>query len=224
MKVTPAFEFHLRELLAVQHHKGVASVSRANLEQPDTEPHVKAFLARYCARPTVLNGYPVIAMLPRERAPINSNGILGAPLGPLLPPIDFVVVVQRDDDHTPFVVARWAPSCGDSWDLGTYTATLAEAMTIAIERSNMRMGAKLPQPHDAGSAPPAGFARYQIELDIPSDTDSSDLLKRVQDLTGELIEESGIGEINGGDDDDDEVNVALLDRIGDRVSVQRMEG
>jgi hypothetical protein len=161
----------------------------------------------------VLNGYPVIASLPRMHSLMNgrratiAHGIIAT----------MIVVVHRyDHEHQPFVVAEWAPGLGSSWNDGDYVDSLDEALAAMVRRA----GLKLPKPHDEGATPPAGFTRYRIEMPVPIELDSSALLERMQATARELIEETEDPDESDGPPLDD----TAIELILEDVSVQAMEG
>lgn len=197
MKITPPLEFHLRELLAIAHHA-------ATHPEINIDPRVQEFLTRYGVLPTTLNGCPVIAIVPRMlRGPLAAK---------TLDTGRFIVLVKREHPDAPFVTALWSTSCGDSWDCGTYLGTLTDGMASLLERAQL----VTEPPHDKGSAPPAGFTRYQVEIDVHDDIDSSDLLGQLQEMSIALIPDELTEEAPDSE--------ALVETIQDRVSVQAMRG
>lgn len=170
--------------------------------------------------PMTLNGYPVIAALPRDP-------LLGS----------YVVLVHRaDHDFKPYVTGVWfrrkvepadvasvraaIEASSDGWEWGNYCATLEEGMISLVQRVTVNAGwsaelIKPELPHDKGNAPPAGFTRYRVELDVPDDEDPSALLERAQQLAADILDEH---DLEYEDEDSDGASVI------DRTSVQRMEG
>lgn len=155
--------------------------------------------------PTTLNGYPVIAVIPVVPILMQRARELLIPV----PDTSVVLVHRQDNEHQPFVTARWSPSCGDSWDQGTYLATLGEGLASLVERA----GIDKPK-HDSGAAPPLGFTRYQIEIVVPDDEDPSALLERAQTLAAEILDEHEIAY------DDGDIGAPIVNA----TSVQMMVG
>lgn len=148
--------------------------------------------------PSRLNGYPVIAVLPRYRA----NGMED----------DVIVLVHRTDGgiaslHQPFVVAAWRPRCGDSWDCGDYYATIETALGALVDRARTPLLKPEPEPVEPL---PAGFRRMRVEIAVPIDLDPSALLEVVQGVAVDLADDDGT----------DELPEALMEQISDACSVQ----
>lgn len=175
--------------------------------------------------PSKLHGYPVVAALPRDPQ-------LGS----------FVVLVHRTDyDFEPYVTGIWfrrkvepadvastraaINASADGWAWGNYCATLEEGLTSLVQRatqwSHWEKIIKPQLPSDAGSAPPTGFERYRVEIDVPIEIDSSDLLERAQEWCTEMIEAV---ESEGNDDKDEPLDDTARELITERVSVQKMQG
>jgi hypothetical protein len=123
-KLTPAFEFHLRELLAAAVHAS----SDTKLRQLAVEERTQRFLAEYGAIPTRLNGYQVIGVLPIQHKTPREQP-------------EYAVLVDRPEHvvHR-YAVAVWRASFGDSWDCGHYLERLDDALVALVAR------AKVPTP------------------------------------------------------------------------------
>lgn len=207
-KQQTAMEFHLRELLAATHahavRVGVEKTSH-KIEALAIEERAQKFLADYGSIPVKLNGYSVLAVLPIQHATPREHR-------------EYAVLVDRPEHEAHrYVVAIWRAPFGDSWDCGSYTSELAEALAALIARAKLEQFAQPQRPHDEGSAPPQGFKRYQIELDAPIDVDPSDLLSQAQQFAVDVID-------NAETEGFEHPGPRVIDEIENRVSVQPMEG